>query len=162
MFRIPGWIPGALKIINPLGQGCFNAMTYMEMKRRYIQKERLKEAEDRRKGVMRSWEGRSIGLDSPEAKWINEQIYRNDSILTYGHPDLEMREVKLLGRIRELFGMTEGHEADIYELYGALSDYIADILVQDAVKNNTRDDLPDELLDLYDEAVETEKETEES
>ena len=108
-------------------------------------------AEEMKKAPKR--EPRPVQHVSPEPKWINEQIYRNNLKVVHGNPYTRAREMRRRQRMRDLFGVSVGHEYDIYEQYGACSAYIADVLINDAIRTGRRDDLPDELLQEYDLCV---------
>lgn len=57
---------------------------------------------------------------------------------------------RVKSRVRELFNVGYGAESSIYELG---LDYVGNVLIEDAVKNHTRDFLPDSLISEYDRRV---------
>ena len=89
----------------------------------------------------------------PFEKMLNIYIY--NGVTTYhgvgvAAEDAKRRLAAQNRRVRDLFGVPAGHE---YEIYQRGQKYIGDVLVRDAVKNNTRDFLPDELVSEYDRLV---------
>ena len=89
----------------------------------------------------------------PVEKRLNIAIYEGFTMSSHS-PELADAHYKWITRVKkrvhELFDVEDGFESDIYRLG---FEYIDNVLIEDAIKNNTRDFLPDELISEYDRRV---------
>lgn len=86
----------------------------------------------------------------PEAKQMNDEIYYCRFAAPCRSPAAQDFEARKLARIRELFGVKMFLERSIREFD---REYIGEVLVDDAIRNHTREFLPDALLPLYDKKI---------
>ena len=96
---------------------------------------------------------RPVIVRVPVEKRLNVAIYEGFTMSSHS-PGLGDSHRKWIDRVKkrvhELFDVEDGFEGDIYKRG---FEYIDDVLIRDALKNNTRDFLPDELVSEYDRRV---------